>query len=441
MSAPTAVRPISSLVAHVRTPVHRDGYALVLNSGITAVIGLVYWMVAARTYPARVVGVNSALIATMMFLAGISQLNFSNILVRFIPDAGRNVRRLIFLAYGASLAVAGIVGAAFVAGLGIWARGLGSVTSISGFRVWFVAATIAWCVFVLQDSVLTGLGRAVWVPVENAVFSTVKLALLVALATAAPVYGIFASWTAALLASLIPVNFLIFSRLVPHAVRTAARETISVTRREFARYVVADYVGAVAWLAATTLPPIIVSQVAGAEANAYFSLGWALAFPVYFIPASVGSSFVVHAVSEPQRVREYARKAFLQGTRIMIPTSVALVLAAPLLLRVLGHAYARESVTVMRLVALAGIPNVVNVLFISVARVERRMSRVVVVLTSQCVITLGLAVPLLHLYGITGVGISWLLGQLAVAVPIAFTQRSAFSLWRRRETAVLEGDA
>jgi O-antigen/teichoic acid export membrane protein len=431
---------LSPLLAHVRTPVHRDGYALVLNSGITAGIGLVYWMIAARTYPAHVVGVNAALISTMMFLAGISQLNFSNVLVRFVPDAGRSVRRLVILAYAASLVVAGLVASGFVAGLGIWARGLGAVTSISGFRVWFVAATMAWCVFVLQDSVLTGLGRAVWVPVENAVFSAVKLALLVGLATAAPVYGIFASWTGALLASLVPVNFLIFSRLVPRAVRSAARETISVTRRELLRYMVADYVGAVSWLAATTLPPIIVTQVAGAAATAYFSLGWVIAFPIYFAPASVGSSLVVHAVREPEMLGEYARKAFVQGCRIVVPTAAGLVLAAPFLLRLLGHEYAEQSVTVLRLVALAGIPNVVNVLYISVARIERRMSRVVVALTSQCAITLGLAVPLLHLYGITGVGIAWLVGQIAVAVPIVLTRRSAFWPSRRREPAALQGD-
>ena len=83
--------------------------------------------------------------------------------------------------------------------------------------------------------------------------------------------------------------------------------------------------------------------------------------------------------------------------------------------------------------ALAGIPNIVNVLYISVARVERRMTRVVVALASQCALTLGLAVPFLHLYGVTGVGIAWFLGQLAVAVPIVLTRRGAF--WPRRRRA------
>ena len=42
---------------------------------------------------------------------------------------------------------------------------------------------------------LIGLGRADWVLVENVVFGVVKIVLLVALATALPDEGIFASWT------------------------------------------------------------------------------------------------------------------------------------------------------------------------------------------------------------------------------------------------------
>jgi O-antigen/teichoic acid export membrane protein len=50
------------------------------------------------------------------------------------------------------------------------------------------------------------------------------------------------------------------------------------------------------------------------------------------------------------------------------------------------------------------------------------MTFVVVVLASQCVLSLGLAVPLLRLYGIVGVGLAWLAGQVAVALAVAVAQ-------------------
>src|SRR3954454_16542984 len=87
------------VLAHQRTPLHRDGYALVLNSAFTAATGLVYWIVAANGYSTHSVGVNSALISAMMFLAGLASLNLPNFLVRFLPGTGRRSGRMIALSY------------------------------------------------------------------------------------------------------------------------------------------------------------------------------------------------------------------------------------------------------------------------------------------------------------------------------------------------------
>ena len=64
---------------------------------------------------------------------------------------------------------------------------------------WFVTATIVWTLFVLQDSVLTGLGEAPWVLLENAVYGVVKLLALVAVAVWFRAAGVFVAWTVAAL--------------------------------------------------------------------------------------------------------------------------------------------------------------------------------------------------------------------------------------------------
>ena len=38
------------LITHLRTPLYRNGYALVLSSATTSVLGVAYWILAARTY-------------------------------------------------------------------------------------------------------------------------------------------------------------------------------------------------------------------------------------------------------------------------------------------------------------------------------------------------------------------------------------------------------
>ena len=61
---------LARLVAHLRTPLYWNGYALILSSGATSGLGMIYWIVAAQAYSAEAVGLNSAMIAAMMFLAG-----------------------------------------------------------------------------------------------------------------------------------------------------------------------------------------------------------------------------------------------------------------------------------------------------------------------------------------------------------------------------------
>src|SRR4029079_9073829 len=74
---------IERLIIHLRTPLYRNGYALLINSIGISVLGVVYWVFAARYYAIRAVGINSAIIATMTFLASIARLYLDGVLVRF----------------------------------------------------------------------------------------------------------------------------------------------------------------------------------------------------------------------------------------------------------------------------------------------------------------------------------------------------------------------
>ncbi|GAA1363311.1 hypothetical protein GCM10009612_41640 [Streptomyces beijiangensis] len=89
-------------------------------------------------------------------------------------------------------------------------------------KLGFVVAVVAWSLLTLQDGVLTGLRSAFWVPVGNTVFSAVKLLLLVAVAVALPTTGVFVSWVAAIAASVLPLGWMVFRRLVPRHVTLTA---------------------------------------------------------------------------------------------------------------------------------------------------------------------------------------------------------------------------
>src|SRR4030088_3773591 len=62
--APIAVGELRrQLLEHIRIPLHRDGYALALNSAFTAATGLLYWILAAPTYSAHALRRNFSLLS------------------------------------------------------------------------------------------------------------------------------------------------------------------------------------------------------------------------------------------------------------------------------------------------------------------------------------------------------------------------------------------
>jgi GT2 family glycosyltransferase/O-antigen/teichoic acid export membrane protein len=415
----------------VRTPLHRDAYALTLSSGATAAAGLVYWIVAANAYRPHALGVNAALISSMMFLAGVAGLNLPNIVVRWLPQAGRRTARLVAYSYAAAAAVALAAAAVFLAGIEAWAPRLAFLGHDRGLEAWFVASTLAWCVFAIQDSVLTALGRAVWVPVENAAFSLLKLALLVVLAGLLPVYGIFVSWTIAMLAAVALVNLAIFRRLTGRGRGPAAEPTVRLRDRAFLRYFGADYVSSVAWLSAVNLMPVLVTATAGPTTNAYYALAWAVALPLYAFAANIGMSLVLHATADPAALPVLTRKAARQGAQLLVPAVVVLVVLAPFVLSLFGGDYAGRSTTLLRLLAAAALPYFVLALAISVARVRRRLRVAVAAMIVQAVLTLGLVTPLLHSLGVTGAGIAWLTSQCVAAAGVL----AAWARERRRRAS------
>jgi O-antigen/teichoic acid export membrane protein len=413
------------LLEHVRVPLHRDGYALAVNSAFTAVTGMLYWILAAKTYSPHAVGLNSALISSMMFLAGIASLNLPNILVRFLPESGSRARRRVTVSYLVSATLAACAAVVFILGVGAWSPRLTFLRSDHGLQAWFLISTLAWCLFVLQDSVLIALGRAVFVPIENAVFSLLKIALLAVLVTLAPIYGIFVSWTIAMLVSVIGVNLVIFVRLMRPVAARAPVVVASIRDRAFAGYFAADYVCSIAWLSTTNLMPVIITAAAGAATNAYWALSYAVALPLYAFAQNIGTSLILHGTNDRAALPSLTRKAAVQGARVLIPSVALLVLAAPYLLSLFGHSYAEKSATVLRLLILGALPNFVLSVAVSVARVQRRLRRAVFALVTEAILALGLATPLLHAFGIAGVGIGWVGSQCIVAAGLLLTWRSA----------------
>jgi O-antigen/teichoic acid export membrane protein len=288
----------------------------------------------------------------------------------------------------------------------------------------FVLFTVSWCIFVEQDAVLAGVRRPEWIPPENGTFSLLKVLLLVGFAANLKTWGILASWSIPAIVLVPVVNYFIFGRFIGrHVERTVGRHS-PIELRPIVRYAGGNYVGFLLYTAYLTLPPLIVLHQLGSTFSAYLYPPWVIAGILALLSMNMGIALTVEGAENPATARANFRHALTNVARLLLPVVVVLLVAADFILELFGSGYASHGATLLRLLALASVPQMFVVLKIGAYRVERRLAPIILTHAAVAAITLGLTVALLPRIGISGVGVGVLTAQVAAAAGLlAFDRR------------------
>ena len=413
---------LAGLRRELSVPLYRNAYALMANTAGNSILGLLYWVLAARTFPDAAVGRGNALISLMMLVSTFTQLNWSGALIRFLPRAGRSARRLLLTAYLMATGLAAVAAAAVMAYCH-FARAPDDPLHVSaGVAVWFVVATVAWSVFNLQDAALTGMRSAVWVPLENGLYGLVKLVLLVVVARTSLSDGVFASWTIPVIALLVPVNLLLFRRILPrHA--SAEPDAPPPGRRVLARYMAGDYAAQAFTQLSSTFLPVLVVSLLGAAQGAYYLPAQTAFAAMGMLATAITSSLVVEAARDEQATHRLARAMLRRICVLVLPAGAFVGLAAPWLLELFGSQYRAGATTVLQLMMLSLLPRVPVALYVTKCRLDNRTGTLALLQFTQAAVVIGGTAVFAPTAGLVAVGWSVLAAEvvpaLAVARPVA----------------------
>jgi O-antigen/teichoic acid export membrane protein len=407
-------RTFKYLSAQLRVPLYRNAYLLAINTVSTACLGFFYWLLTARLYSAQSVGLNSAFISAMMYIGGISSFGLHSALLRFIPNAGNRPGRFIASTYLGAFAISMVISILFLLGQNLLMPEQSFLKRGEAFVCWFVLAIALWDVFTLQDGALTGLRQPQWVIVENFLFGVAKIVLLIILATSIPGYGIFASWMLPVVVLIVPVNWLIFCRVVPKL--TASEIDSSLSMRGIAGFLGGAHLSTIFEYSTIYMLPLVVIAVAGEADNAYFYISRTLTYSLSLVAGSMCQSLVVEGAIDQTRLGDYTLKLLKQLILLFTPAVFVLIVAAPIVLSVFGEDYVANGTNVLRLLSLAAIPGLLNTLCVYAAFVRQDMHKRVVISIVDCALTLTLSMLFLPRFGIVGVGLACLLSQIVNAL-------------------------
>ena len=408
-----------------QTPVHSDdrlaqnALALVASSMITSLIGVVFWFAAARLFEKSEVGRGAALITAVTLLASLATLGLGNAFVRFIPVAGSLAGQFIMTAYLLCSIAAIVFASVFLLGIDVWADELSFVTDNPLSIIFFILGTAGWTLFSLQDSVLTGLRAATWIPAENALYSTAKLVALFLLAGSGAI-GFGVAWVVPAVVTLGPVTWLVRRRLET-AQFHAKRPTPLFNRRAIVRFAAGDQTADILRVIGAELVVLIVLAKHGASASASFFLASTIATSLGLFATNVANAFTAEAAARPREEQALLRRSLLHSGRLVVPAALITSLGAPRIMAVFGADYAREGGAVLRILAVGSLGQIFVALAIGVARLHRRMTLISVLFGSLAIGPVVGALVASPRSGLQPIAMWTVAGQLLVAAVVLAT--------------------
>lgn len=325
---------------------YRGSVLLLANTIALAGFGFLFWALAARGYPMPAVGWLAGVTAGVNLLATVASLGLPNTMIRHLPAAA-DPRGLARAAVAAITLVGGALALACLLLLTPLLPGGGpdlggDVRSI----LLIIVLVISTAAGGTLDAGLIATRAIGALLAKNLAGSIAKVAALLMLTPFGLPGLIIAYGTGTVLATALGGAVLLYR--LP---RSRRRDSPLRTLRRHLSFSGGSYLGTVFGILPSTVVPLQVLALAGSRQTAWFSVAFQLAAFLNFIPSTAAQ--VTLAEAQRAALRAQLRKAVKAIYTLLIPATLLMVVAAPLLLGMFGPEYAESATTCLRLLAAA----------------------------------------------------------------------------------------
>ncbi|MGH8891126.1 MAG: lipopolysaccharide biosynthesis protein [Acidothermaceae bacterium] len=435
----------------VRTPrqgnssrLYRDATSLASSSMLTALLGVGFWIVAARLLPPSKLGVQTALLSAITAPAIVIASGVGDAFTAVLPAAPG--LRASVLRRGYSIVLALSVTAGLIAAI-VSVSVLHQVRGSVAVAVVVLGGTVVWAFFTVQDPALTSMGRAHWLPFENGAVSTLKVAIFPALAAVAlglPMLVATIVPAAAAVAVLLP-RLRAMARSADDSVPAIDYPTHldrQVVTRQFDALTLRTTSSVALTLGSLTFLPFVVTVVSGPVQGAVFALCLSVNQSLDFVGSALGVSLVVHASAPGADGARMARQVLRRAASIVGVGAIALVAASPLVLRIMNPTYLElHGIEVIAILCAGSLLRTGFVTWSALQRARRQLSPVLI-LNAAGALTLYATLPLLcDKWGAVGAALSLASAQTVLSIGACLHVLSGVRRARTTNSAVSTADA
>lgn len=420
----------ADLVRIREDPLVRNSFFLMATTGLTALLGFVFWLIVARLYPVDEVGQATSLLSALALLSYFSLVGMGSSLVRRLPTLRRRSVH-VSSALGTVAVTSVLIAAVYAVVASNSSSSLEFLRGWSNVGIFAVLAMFA-AINLLSNSVFVALRSAKYNLLINGVLmGTAKLVLPFLFVWAGPMGIYVASGLASGLAGA--ASLLVIHRRM--GIRLRFTVSLGMIRETFA-YSASTYLSGSLNLAPLLIIPIVLLDRLGPQTAAAYFIAFQIATVINSVSFAVGESLF----AEGSHREESLRALMIRSATIMVvvttPVVGAIVLLAGPVLSVFGDAYVESGRVPLVVLAVSAFPVAFHTWISFLLKISDRLWGMIVSEAVFAIVTTA-AVVLVAPLGSGWVASAWGAGN-AVAGAVAL---AAFAVGHRRRTTKVRPSA
>lgn len=405
----------SELIHHLCDPLFKNSIFIMLTSVSSAGFGFIFWMLAAKMYSPEDVGIATALISSMALLVLISRFGLDSSIIRFFPinDKSRIFNTCVII----TTFFAVLFGVIFIIGVDTFSPEL---------YILKIPFNAAFYLIFLATSSIIALSTISFVAIRKAVFQFLqsivvgsRILFLIPLMTFGAI-GIFGA---------VGISFIFAFLLALFLLAKSGIRLGFIIDREFLNeafnFSAGNYLAGIFTMGPNFILPILVMNTLGAENAAYYYIAYSISALLFVIPNSISMSLFVEG-SHGEALKKNVMRSLVAIFSILLPAIIILYVVGGSVLGVVGADYATNGLRLLRMMVVANIFVSINFIYLSIMRIQKDMSGLMLLSSLVFVLLIGLSYIFMLMFGIVGVGYAWVMSYGIGSVMVGMT------VWRNR---------
>jgi len=394
---------------------YSNAFYLMIDSVSGALLGFIFWFVAARRFNTESVGLSSALISAVTLLAFIAGLGMDDGIIRFLPsavDKDKFVNNILTLTGITGI----IISAIFILGIPFWSPALTIIHENPVYAVAFTVLVTISVYYAMLGAVCISYKRADFQLTRSLILNLGKLLILTVVASILGRLGILFSWgTAMTLATIFCMLY-----LLPKLIR-GYRPGLKLEKKineEMIRFSLTNYLSGALWSMPLWILPLMIINILGATSTAQFFIGQSVGAILVAIPSAISTSIYAEGSNKIESLKKNVKRGILLIALLLIPSEIILLVFGGFILSLFGSDYTTAGIFTLRCIALSAIPFSITFLYLTVSQVEKHLLQIIWICGSIAFGILVFGYVFLKIMGINGAAIAWLVTHTIVALVV-----------------------